>query len=247
MVSLVACGVFLRWSSAVVRLPLWVVVAWWLGGVAGVAAAEVQAHGLVFEKWLRETFFGGYEPPGYTQKWDIPATANPDHGRIPVNPKAVKFGAPIDLGDALRQFEITEPFLLIVGFWEQLNATDKRWVNVQAVRVAPAAWKKLWGQVTRADLEKLVAVIKDPALSLEQARAQVLTLKAAAPFNTAVIQLNPKLDRSQRRLQCSLSFAAFFEHLAPAADRKPQAQPKVFGVPVPGRFESPPRAFPAEP
>jgi hypothetical protein len=120
-------------------------------------------------------------------------------------------------------------------------------VNVQAVRVAPAAWKKLWGQVTRADLEKLVAVIKDPALSLEQARAQVLTLKAAAPFNTAVIQLNPKLDRSQRRLQCSLSFAAFFEHLAPAADRKPQAQPKVFGVPVPGRFESPPRAFPAEP
>lgn len=223
----------------------WLPLVWLVTGV--VVAAEVQAHGLGFEKWLRDTFVRGYQPAGYTQQWDIPAAANPDHGRIPVNPKAAKFGTPIDLGDAVRQFGIDEPFLLIVGFWEQLTPAEKRWVNVQAVRVEPADWKKLWGQMTRADLDRLVAVIKDPALTLEQARARAQALKASAPFTTAVIQFNPKLDRSQRRLQCSLSFKAFFDHLAPTADRKPQETPQVFGVPLPGRFASPPRDFPAAP
>ena len=36
-------------------------------------AQEVQRHGLVFEQWVRDTFFEGYQPPGYTQRWDIPA------------------------------------------------------------------------------------------------------------------------------------------------------------------------------
>jgi hypothetical protein len=225
----------------IITTLLWAVIAlgFWGGSVA--VAAEVQAHGLVFEKWLRETFFGGYQPPGYTQKWDIPASANPDHGRIPVNPKVAKLGSSIGLGDALRQIEIAEPFLLIVGFWEQANPTEKRWVNVQAVRVEPDVWKKLWGQVTRADVERLAAAIKDPTLSLAEARTKAQALKSAAPFNSAVIQFNPKLDRSQRRLQCSLGFAAFFEHLAPTADRKAQPAPQVFGVPLPPPLASPPR------
>ncbi len=37
------------------------------------AAAEVQAHGLVFEHWIADTFFQKYRPSGYTQKWDLPA------------------------------------------------------------------------------------------------------------------------------------------------------------------------------
>ena len=31
---------------------------------------EVQRHGVVFEQWIRETFFGGYQPADYTQRWD---------------------------------------------------------------------------------------------------------------------------------------------------------------------------------
>jgi len=73
-------------------------------------ALEVQSHGLLFEKWLRDTFFGGYEPNGYTQKWDIPAADNPDHGGIPVNPKAIKYGTPIGLGDALRSLKLKSRF-----------------------------------------------------------------------------------------------------------------------------------------
>lgn len=213
---------------------------------AGSIAREVQSHGLLFEKWLRDTFFGGYEPTGYTQKWDIPAASNPDHGGIPVNPKAIKYGTPIGLGDALRQFEIEEPFLLIAGFWEQVTPEEKRWVNVQAVRVEPEVWRKLWGDLKRSDLDRLIAVIKDKSLSLAQARERVQKIKTEAPYTTSVIELNPKIDRSQRRLQCSLRFEDFFDHLAPKADRAALEQPKIFGQSVPGRFESTPRVITPE-
>ncbi len=207
------------------------------------SAVEVQSHGLLFEKWLRDTFFGGYEPKGYTQKWDIPAEANPKHGNIPVNPKAAKHGTPIGLGDALRQFDISEPFLLIAGFWQQTTKTEKTWSNVQAVRIEPAAWQKLWHPITRADLERLDAVIKNKALSLEETRKQAQAIKSKPPFTLAVIQVNPKIDSSQRRLQCSLRFAEFFTHLAPQASPEPQQAPRVFGVPVPREFDSAPRQF----
>ncbi len=204
-------------------------------------AREVQSHGLLFERWLRQTFFGGYEPEGYTQKWDIPAEANPDHGRIPVNPKAAKYGTPIGLGDAMRQFEIKVPFLLIVGFWEQVTPTEKRWANVQAIRVEPDVWAKLWYPVTQMDLEKLNAVIKDKSHSLEESRKLAQEIKSNPPFTEAVIQVNPKIDSSQRRLQCSLRFDDFFKYLTPAASSEPQVRSFVFGVPVPAQFESAPR------
>lgn len=205
---------------------------------------EVQSHGLLFEQWLRETFFGGYQPQAYTQKWDIPAEANLNYGKIPVNPKAVKYGSPIGLGDAIRQFEIEEPFLLIVGFWQQVNESEKRWVNAQVVRIEPSQWRKLWGNITLADLERLLTVIKDKRLTLEEARKQVQALKAQPPFTTSIIELNPKIDRSQRRLQCSLRFIEFFHQLLPEADRSLQAQPMIFGVSLPQSFDSAPRAQP---
>ncbi len=117
-------------------------------------AQEVQRHGLVFEQWLRDIFFHGYKPESYTQKWDIPATENRQHGGVPVNPKATKYGTPVDLGDALRQIKITEPFLLIIGYWQQ-DSDTKRIVNIVAPAITPELWQKLWAPVTLADLEKL--------------------------------------------------------------------------------------------
>lgn len=223
------------------RVLRWLVAGIGMALAVTAGAVEEQAHGLMFERWLRDTFFDGYQPKRYTQKWDIPAEANKKHGGIPVNPKVAKFGMPVGMGDALRQIEINEPFLLIVGFWEQVTPTEKRFVNAQAVRVEPEAWRKLWGKVTHADLERMVAVVKDPELSIDEARARVAAMKKRPPFDRMVIELNPKLDRSQRRLQCSLGFAALFDHLAPGADRKRQDAPVLLGVPVPAQFASGPR------
>lgn len=210
-------------------------------------AEEVQKHGLVFEQWIRDTFFEGYKPSSPTQKWDITAEANRSFGGIPVNPKATKFGTPVDLGDALRQYEIQEPFLLIVGYWKQ-EETQKRFVNIVAPRIEPEAWRKLWGPVTLADLQKLDATIKDRTLSPAAARTAAFRMKAAHPFTKSVIQVNPKIDeKGQRRLQCSLRFEDLFDELLPGVDRKEQVRPMLWGTTFPGVLESAPRSIPAKP
>lgn len=229
-----------RTFAALALWALW--VAFTLEAKPPEARREVQRHGVLFEEWIRDTFFGGYRPADYTQRWDIPASVNTNHGGIPVNPKAAKFGAPVDMGDALRQFDIQEPFLLIVGFWRQ-DGEVKRFVNVQAVRVEPDRWRELWGNVTRGDLERLDAVIKDPTRSVAEARQAAQALKRRSPFRESVIQVNPKIDARQRRLQCSLRFADFFRHLAPEASREAIQKPELFGVALPAELASPPRSF----
>ncbi|MBP6507163.1 MAG: hypothetical protein KA257_06325 [Opitutaceae bacterium] len=210
-------------------------------------AQEVQSHGLVFEKWVRDTFFDGYVPPDYTQKWDIPAAANQAHGHLPVNPKATKYRTPVDLGDALRQFDINESFILVIGYWRQEGGT-KRFLNLVAATITPEQWRKLWGPLTRADLEKLDAIIKNRSLDYREARQQAQALKKSPPYNQSVIVLNPKIDaRGQRRLQCSLRFADVFKYLAPDADRGAQDRPLLWGVEFPAAVPSAPRQFAPKP
>lgn len=207
---------------------------------SSLAAQEVQRHGLVFERWVRDTFFDGYRPKSYTQKWDIPADANRRHGGVPVNPKAVKHGTAVDLGDAVRQYEISDPFILILGFWQQ-DGDFKRFTNIVAPLITPEKWRELWAPVTYADLLKLDELIKDPSRPVEEVRRLALKMKNSPPFDRAVIQVNPKIDGRQRRLQCSIRFADVFKHLAPDSDPAPQAQPALWGVPFPGPIASPPR------
>jgi hypothetical protein len=217
-----------------------------LFGLFGIAtslwSAEVQRHGFVFEAWVRETFFDGYRPARYTQQWDIPAAANRAHGGVPVNPKATKHGTPVDLGDALRQFDINEPFLLVIGYWQPDNG-GRHFVKTIAPRVEPDVWRKLWEPITRADLERLVAVIRDPTLTPAQARLAALRIKRAPPFSQAIMQVNPKIDsKTQRRLQCSLRFADVFAYLAPDVTAAPERTPQLWGVEVPDCFEPAPLA-----
>ena len=203
-------------------------------------ATEVQRHGLSFEHWAADTFFGGHRPSGLTDKWDIPASGNTQHGRIPVNPKATQYGEPVLLGDALRQYDIKEPFLLIVGFWEQ-DGRDKKFVQSLVARIEPNQWRELWAPVTRQDLEAMDKLVKDTNRPIADVRREVLKRKKLPPFSQAVIQLNPKIDKSQRRLQCSISYVRLFKNLAPSRDRKAQPFAEIFGRRIPPVPASPPR------
>jgi|GEM_PF-218269 len=229
------------------RLLIRLILTCALLGLVAARAQEVQKHGLVFEEWIRNTFFDGYVPASYTQKWDIPASANKLHGGVPVNPKAAKDRTPVDLGDALRQYDIAEPFILVIGYWQQ-DGEQKRFVNIVAPTITPEAWRKLWGPVTRADLERLDAVIKDRTLSPAEARRQAQAIKSAPPFTESVIVVNPKIDsKTQRRLQCSLRFEDVFKFLTPGVDPAPQETPTLWGVPFPGEVPSAPRTLKTTP
>ncbi len=228
------------------RIPLFLLSLILLFGVWRVAPArEVQNHGVVFEQWIRDTFFDGYAPASYTQKWDIPASANKKFGGIAVNPKAIKYKSAVDMGDALRQFDIAEPFWLIVGYWQQ-EGDNKRFVNVVAQRIEPEDWRKLWGDLERADLERLDKVIKQTP-DYQEARRLAQQIKREPKFKSAIITLNPKIDsKSQRRLQCSLSWSKMFVTVAPNADPSIQERPVLWGVPVDIEVASAPRSFEAK-
>ncbi len=211
-------------------------------------AQEVQQHGVVFEKWIRDTFFEGYEPASYTQKWDIPADANRRHGGLPVNPKATKYRSAVGLGDALRQYDIDQPFILLLGFWEQ-DGDVKRFVNITPVTIHPETWRMMWGPVTRADLERLDELIKNRDLDYREVRRRAQAMKRAPPFSESLIVLNPKIGagpHGQRRLQCSLRFDHIFDLLASHADRTPCENPTLWGIPFPGPVASEARHFEEE-
>lgn len=218
-----------------------------MGGIISlsgwVGAQEVQQHGLVFERWACEVFFDGFEPENYTGKWDIPGEVNTRFGGVPVNPKATRFGAPVGMGDALRQFDVDEAFILLLGFWRQ-EGEHKRFVKLVAPRVEPEGWRRLWGPVTREDLERLDAVIKDRETDYREVRRRALAMKNAPPFSEAVMVLNPKIDaRGQRRLQCSLRYADVFRHLLPGVEPGVEEEPSLWGERSPGLIFSPPRTF----
>lgn len=205
------------------------------------SAQTVRPEEIAFEFWARDTFFDGYRNRTTTpSKWDIPAEANKAHGGVPVNLRVAPHGAAIELGEALRQYEITEPFILLVGFWQEADA-QRRFTTLAAPRITPAEWAKLWAPITYADLLRFDALLKDPAPPIEETRRLALRMKNSPPFNQAIIQVTPRIDPLTRRLLCTVRFADFFQHLAPGTDSAPQAAPTLWGAAAPAPVQMPAR------
>lgn len=204
---------------------------------------EVQGHGFTFETWVRETFFAGYQSDSYTSEWDVNKQSNINYGGVPVSIKTAKYGNSIGLGDALRQFRISEDFLLITGFRRQEDG-NKRFVNIVAAHITVATWQSLWNPITEADLLKLDSTIKNRELTYEEARVSAQQIKSQPPFTKAQMTVNPKIDsKTQRRLQCTLGFSTLFSVIALEAEQLVVDTPKLFGVESMGPISSNPRVF----
>lgn len=220
--------------------PFFWVCVWFLVFPLRVPGAEEQKHGLVFENWIRETFFEG-KRVGYTEKWDIPGEWNRERGGHPVNPKAIRWGREVDMGDALRQFDVEEPFWLVIGYWEQ-RGEEKWMVHIFSRLIELQQWRSLWGPVQRADLERLDALIKDRSLSVAEVRRRAHSMKREWPFREAVFALHPKIDeKGQRRLQCGLPFRVVFEVLGEGQIPEKTDRPELWGRVFPNPIRSLPR------
>lgn len=205
-------------------------------------AAEVQSHGYQWEKWVRDTFFEGYQGE-YTQEWDVAKEANKKYGGVPISIKFTKYGTAVDLGDAVRQFSVDEKFMIIIGYWKQ-EGDRKRIVNIVAPVLTPEQWHKMFEPITEADIKKLDGTVKNRDLTPREASLAASKIKHEEPFTKALMTMNPKIDsKKQRRLQCSLRFDYVFKYLAPDADKSVQDNPKLFGVDAPPPFLSNPRQF----
>ena len=210
--------------------------------------AEVQKHGFSFEKWVRNTFFDGYEGT-YMQKWDIPANQErypliPESFRNkPVSVKTAKYGSPIGLGDIIRQRNISVPFVMIAGFWRQRTKEEKWFEEIEAVLFTPASWNALWGDLSIDKIRPTDSEIKDLGLHYTEARevAKSWKQRVVVPSHSTIV-VNPKIDsKGQRRIQCSLPFDVFWE----SAGRKPQPGDSagLFGMEFPNPLISGARTF----
>jgi hypothetical protein len=201
---------------------------------------EVQSHGFGFEKWVLDHFFAGYRGT-YMQKWDVPPNHNIHtvvplrfHG-LPVSIKTAKKGSPIGLGDVLRQRQIDRDFLMIVGFWEQRTATEKWFVDIGCAMFGAADWQALWGQLTLAEISAIDAVVKNQSSHYSAVRAAAQNWKRQPSVQTCTLVINPKIDsKTQRRIQCSLPYKAFWQMVGREALRldAPELWSRVFHNPV---------------
>ncbi len=212
---------------------------------------EVQRHGFDFENWVKDNFFSKFDA-NYTQKWDIPKESNclkkiPVAFRnLPVSIKTCKYGSPIGFGDALRQYNNDEDFLLIVGFWKQ-DGKYKNFVAVEGIKIHASNWRNLFSPLDANDLNLLVTTIKNPELHYSEARKQAGTIVITDRFRHTKIVLNRKIDsKKQRRLQCSLPFSVFWENFA-GKEPYENSDCALFGTKVPNPFLSGQRIFKQKP
>ena len=182
------------------------------------------------------------------QKWDIPAWQSkkeevPTEWRsFPVSIKTAKWGSSIGLGDAIRQRNINESFVMITGFWRQRTPQEKWFEEIGVVKFHPEFWNSLWGAISLATLRELDSKIKDLSLHYSDARKVAKQWKSQLVKSGSKIVINPKIDsKKQRRIQCSLPFPIFWE----AAGRKPAKHdsPILFGKNFPNPVRSRPRRF----
>jgi len=209
---------------------------------------EVQSHGFSFERWVRDTLFEGYSG-NYMQKWDIPPDCNQHEAipvecrGIPVSVKTAKYGSPIGLGDVIRQRTISEPFLMIVGFWHQRTPSEKWFEEIAWVRFEPELWDSLWGKLRADEIKAIDTRIKDISAHYSVVRADARAWKRAVADNSGnKIVINPKIDsKKQRRIQCSLPFNIFWN----LAGREPNRTdvPSLFGFEFENPILSEPRKF----
>ncbi|MFI5338109.1 MAG: hypothetical protein ACHQ5A_15075 [Opitutales bacterium] len=224
------------------RAECYLQLAFLLGAVLPArGAAPSPAANAAFSTWVQRTFFAAYQPDEGGARWDIPAEANPDHGRVPVNIRSGPLGGAIDLGEARRQYEIEEPFLLVLGLWAP-GASPPHLAGVAAPLITPEQWRALWGPVTYADLLRFEDLIQDPARPIEETRRLVLRMKSSPPFSQAGMQLNPIVEPALRQLRCSLRVEDVYRLLAPDLKPVPGGHPALWGVACPGTPPPPPDA-----
>ena len=164
--------------------------------------SEVQIHGFIFQKWIESVLNENNSPSKYTQKWDIP-------GKIPISIKCIgKYNA-LELSSAIRFWETEEPFLLIIGRWEQIGEI-KKIVSIDEIFVDNNILKQLKGKLTIEELKEFNKKITSfPAGKKGQEEGINYAKKWKEENNKKIglITLTHKIDsKNQRRLQCNINY-----------------------------------------
>lgn len=214
--------------------------------------AERQRLGFDFEDWVRETFTTNAKAPN-TAKWDI---SNPNYreqyrdqtaifANRPVSIKSCQGSSAIYFADAIRQYENTQEFLLIVGFYKTAG-NAKIFHEVSVSIISPVEWHDLFAEITLSDeqehltadqmgpiIVKFKELVSDKNPGYNELRKMARAAKKTMPRTE--MRLNQKIgsDNKQRRLQCSLPYKIFWAKFGVKGQVYADGKARLWGVEVP--------------
>ena len=186
------------------RRSLLLLAALALGVPSFLPGVERQSHGFAFEEQVWNHLFDR----GYTDEWDIPGAANLRNPGVPISVKYIRWGSSIYLGDAIRQRTIAEPFEMIVGFHETVDG-ERRTVAIHHLTFSPEEWEQAWGEITAGELEAFAERIQEG--TVEDAQNFARERAAELRQRSGIFSINPKINKDQRRIQCSIPFTRFYK------------------------------------
>lgn len=168
---------------------------------------EVQKHGFFFEEWIKKILKVDKVESQYTQKWDVP-------GKIPVSIKCMGLTNALEFGSAVRIWEIDQPFILIIGRWEQ-KRDNKIIKSIDEINVTLDKLEKMKGNISLQELKifdekikKFPAGKKGQKEAIEFAKDWTLKRKN----KMGLLTITRKIDsKNQRRIQCNLNYKKYLK------------------------------------
>lgn len=199
---------------------------------------EVQAHGKLWETEIAMNVYGATDAElkrvNYTATHDIPASINHLNPDTNISVKVSCSDNTVGMGDPLRVFDTVSSghklHAVVLTFEQDCEANTKTMKRIVELDLSNSV-NELFGTITRKDLEDLNHLIHAVPKDL-RARVVINGKKVSppSPQRTAYLEkqvellgksgaifLNPKLDETNCRLQCS--FNKFQKFLIDYPDR----------------------------
>jgi hypothetical protein len=211
---------------------------------------EVQKHGVVFEDEVifqitgkRKAEYEKLLPGAYTSSLDIAKGIQSDYN---YSIKVCKDGKTIGCGDLLRFYRHCRDteFIIVVGCWQQVDPTTKRYYLIYEFTVTSDDFNKFWGDIKEEHLVPFVEWVKsipegkDAQLSNRKCWKQ--KRRETYQHGRGLVSIDAKIDsKTQRRVQCSVKLAELIKngipHIKYTTDYK--------GIKLPYEQISAPRTF----
>lgn len=198
---------------------------------------ESQQHGYIWEDCIKRDVYQITQKIPYTAKYDIPKEYNTRNQNENVSIKTTQMKS-VDMGDALRMYQNSEPTSLLVIRYTQVE--EKKRLS-EIVNCQMPSKETLFGTVSLEEVQTLDKMIKSvPKGKPEEALLkQIHEYKDTLNKKSGYAHLRPKLDsQSQRRLQCSIvNFEALLQKNQSLV-RERNSEGKLYDIAIPLELDS---------
>lgn len=198
---------------------------------------ESQQHGNIWEDCIKRDVYQITQKIPYTAKYDIPKEYNTRNQNENVSIKTTQMKS-VDMGDALRMYQNSEPTSLLVIRYTQVEEKKKL---TEIINCQMPAKDTLFGTVTLEEVQTLDKMIKSvPKGKPEEALLkQIHEYKDTLNKKSGYAHLRPKLDsQSQRRLQCSIVDFEGLLQKNQSLVRERNSEGKLYDIAIPLELDS---------